>query len=119
MLRDTLSHNTAQMKDNQVCNYDQFIDKAYLVGGCAVGDAEVEAEDLPGALVVQDDALGAEVARGRQGRAGAAVAATTWRRGAASHLGGRSGAAPQVPLGQAVRLREDCRARQTGPLNLP
>ena len=33
-----------------------------LVGRGAVGDAEVEAEDLPGALVVQDDALGAEVA---------------------------------------------------------
>ena len=50
------------MKDNQVCNYDQFINKTYLIGGCAVGDAEVESEDLPGALVVQDDALGAEVA---------------------------------------------------------
>ena len=33
-----------------------------LIGRGAVGDAEVEAEDLPGALVVQDDALGAEVA---------------------------------------------------------
>ena len=33
-----------------------------LVGRSAVSDAEVEPEDLPGALVVQDDALGAEVA---------------------------------------------------------
>lgn len=64
-------------------------------------------------------ALWPEVARGRQKGEGAAVEAAARRRGAAAHLGGRSGAASEVPLGKAVRLREDCRARQTGPLNLP
>ena len=39
-----------------------YANLVYLIRRSAVGDAEVEAEDLPCALVVQDDALGAEVA---------------------------------------------------------